>query len=83
MPLPSLRESLRRRFACDGCLALPGLISPAGFTELGTEAGWLEAEAVRRDFRMECMADSPRHMTTLGEHRIADSHHQTVTHPTT
>lgn len=73
MPLPSHRESLSRLFARDGYLALPGLISPAGLTELGAEARRLEAEAVRRDFRMGCMADSPRHMTTLGGHRIADA----------
>lgn len=71
MPLPPYREPLRQRFSGDGYVALPGLIGPAGLATLGAEARRLEADAVRRDFRMECMADSPRHMTTLGGHRIA------------
>ncbi|MFI7358018.1 hypothetical protein ACIBTP_29370 [Streptomyces avidinii] len=71
LPVPSRRESLRRQFAADGYVALPGLISPTGLAELGEEARRLEADAVRRDFRMPCMGDSPRHMTTLGGDRIA------------
>lgn len=50
---------------------LAQLISPAGLAELGSEARRLEADAVRRDFRMPCMDDSPRHMTTLGGDHIA------------
>ncbi|WP_327406984.1 phytanoyl-CoA dioxygenase family protein [Streptomyces sp. NBC_01288] len=73
MPVPSRWESLRRQFSADGYVALPGLTSPAVLAKLGEEARQLEADAVRRDFRMECMADSPRHMTTLGGHRIADA----------
>ncbi|MET9376004.1 phytanoyl-CoA dioxygenase family protein [Streptomyces sp. NPDC002992] len=73
LPSFSRRESLRRRFSEDGYVALPQLISTAGLTALGAEARRLEADAVRRDFRMSCMADSPRHMTTLGGHRIADA----------
>lgn len=71
LPVAARRESLRRRFSADNYVALPGLISPAGLTALGGEARRLETDAVRRDFRMPCMAESPRHMTTLGGHRIA------------
>ncbi|MEY2243759.1 hypothetical protein AB8A21_12605 [Streptomyces sp. BF23-18] len=71
LPVPQRWESLRGRFSADGYVALPGLISPSGLAELGGEARRLEADAVRRDFRMPDMADSPRHMTTLGGHQIA------------
>ncbi|MCX5174099.1 phytanoyl-CoA dioxygenase family protein [Streptomyces virginiae] len=71
LPVPTRWESLRRQFSADGYVALPGLISPAGLVELRREARSLEADAVRRDFRMPGMADSPRHMTTLGGHQIA------------
>ncbi|MEV1025058.1 hypothetical protein [Streptomyces sp. NPDC050264] len=71
LPAPARREPLRRRFCADSYLALPGLISPSGLAELAGEARRLEADAVRRDFDMPSMADSPRHMTTLGGHRIA------------
>lgn len=70
-PLPARRESLRRRFSDDGYVTLPRLVSPVGLATLASEARRLEADAARRDFRMPCMADSPRHMTTLGGHRIA------------
>ncbi|WP_406739076.1 hypothetical protein OG365_32960 [Streptomyces sp. NBC_00853] len=39
---------------------------------LRAEVGRLEAVAARRDFAMECMGGSPRHMTTLGGQVIAD-----------
>ncbi|MFJ8864738.1 hypothetical protein ACIRD6_03100 [Streptomyces sp. NPDC102473] len=71
LPVDSRWESLRGRFSADSYVALPGLIGPAGLATLGGEARRLESDAVRRDFRMPCMAASPRHMTTLGGHRIA------------
>ncbi|MCX5232543.1 hypothetical protein [Streptomyces sp. NBC_00233] len=71
LPLPSRRESLRRRFSDAGYVALPRLVSRAGLARLAAEARRLEADAVRRDFRVPCMVDSPRHTTTLGGHRIA------------
>ncbi|WP_432017763.1 HalD/BesD family halogenase [Streptomyces hydrogenans] len=58
------------RFARDGYLALPGLLTGEGLAVLGREATGLEAVARRRDFAMACMDDSPRHMTTLGGHVI-------------
>ncbi|MEU1861809.1 HalD/BesD family halogenase [Streptomyces gardneri] len=73
LPSPTHQQSLRRWFSADGYVALPGLLSSTGLATLGAEARRLEAEGVRRDFRMPCMADSPRHMTTLGGHRIADA----------
>ncbi|MCX5079356.1 hypothetical protein OHA84_01380 [Streptomyces sp. NBC_00513] len=78
MPAPSRWEPLRQQFTADGYLALPSLLSPKGLTELGDETSRLEADAVRRDFRMPCMDDSPRHMTTLGGHHIA-RHSPTIT----
>ncbi|MFJ9055094.1 hypothetical protein [Streptomyces sp. NPDC102409] len=71
LPVDSRWESLRRRFSADSYVALPGLIGPSGLAALVGEARRLESDAVRRDFRMPCTADSPRHMTTLGGHRIA------------
>lgn len=70
LPVPTRWASLRQRFSADGYVALPGLISATGLAELGREARRLEADAVRRDFRMPCMGDSHRHMTTVGGHRI-------------
>lgn len=61
------------RFARDGYLALPGLLTGDGLAALGREATGLEAVARRRDFAMACMDDSPRHMTTLGGHVISET----------
>lgn len=44
----------------------PGLLSEAGLTLLQSEIERLRREAVRKEFDMECMANSPRRMTTLG-----------------
>ncbi|MFD3808944.1 hypothetical protein ACFWTC_36520 [Streptomyces sp. NPDC058619] len=71
LTLPSQPVPLRARFAETGYLPLPDLITRQGLEALRHEAARLEAAATRRDFRMECMDDSPRHMTTLGGHHIA------------
>lgn len=71
LKLPPRPDSLRDRFAADGYLPLPGLVSAEGLRVLREETARLEAAAVRRDFRMACMDDSPRHMTTLGGQQIA------------
>jgi hypothetical protein len=71
LTLPLRPEDSRDRFAADGYLPLPGVLSAKGLCALREETARLEALAVRRDFRMPCMADSPRHMTTLGGSRIA------------
>lgn len=71
LTLPSRPLPLRARFAETGYLLLPGLLTRQGLGALREEAVRLEAAATRRDFRMECMDDSPRHMTTLGGHHIA------------
>ncbi|MEV7525177.1 hypothetical protein [Streptomyces sp. NPDC091371] len=60
------------RFLAEGYLPLPDLLTPDGLDVLRGEARALEAAAQRRDFEMGCMDDSPRHMTTLGGHVIAE-----------
>ncbi|WP_424851842.1 HalD/BesD family halogenase [Streptomyces sp. SAI-170] len=57
---------MRERFTADGYLPLPGLIPPDALAVLSDEVRRLARLAVRRDFAMECMDGSPRHMTTLG-----------------
>ncbi len=54
------------QFAHSGYLALPGLLGPGALADLRSEVDRLLAEARRRDFDMECMGGTPRHMTTLG-----------------
>lgn len=71
LSLPSGTGSLPKRFAAGGYLPLPGLLTAAGLRALREEAGRLEREAARRDFSMDCMDGSPRHMTTVGGRRIA------------
>lgn len=56
-----------------GYLALPGLLTPAALEDLRQEAVRLQARAKRRDFRMESMGGTPRHMTTLGGIEIAET----------
>ncbi|MEJ8639733.1 HalD/BesD family halogenase [Streptomyces sp. MS2.AVA.5] len=71
LSLPDFTPALRDRFTVDGYLPLPGLVPPEALQVLDGEVRRLEKLAVRRDFAMECMDDSPRHMTTLGGHVIA------------
>ncbi|WP_433573583.1 HalD/BesD family halogenase [Streptomyces sp. CA-251247] len=71
LSLPDFTPVLRDRFTVDGYLPLPGLVPPDALQVLDGEVRRLEKLAVRRDFAMECMDDSPRHMTTLGGHVIA------------
>ncbi|MFC9931915.1 hypothetical protein [Streptomyces sp. NPDC127190] len=59
------------RFTADGYFPLPGFLTPHGLDTLRAEAMRLEQLARRRDFAMDCMEGSPRHMTTLGGHIIA------------
>ncbi|MGH1493816.1 MAG: HalD/BesD family halogenase [Acidimicrobiales bacterium] len=56
-----------------GYLALPGLLTPSALEGLRNEVARLQAIARRRDFTMECMGGTPRHMTTLGGVEIAKS----------
>ncbi|MEL6981138.1 MAG: hypothetical protein AAFO29_01810 [Actinomycetota bacterium] len=53
-------------FGHAGYLALRGLLGPEALGDLRTEVDRLLADARRRDFDMECMGGTPRHMTTLG-----------------
>lgn len=61
----------RSIFGHSGYLALPGLVSPDALDDLRGEVDRLLEHARRRDFDMECMGGSPRHMTTLGGLEIA------------
>jgi hypothetical protein len=54
------------RFDHSGYLPLPGLLSAEALSDLRAEVERLLVEARRRDFEMECMGGTPRHMTTLG-----------------
>ncbi|MEV7404187.1 hypothetical protein AB0N93_27835 [Streptomyces sp. NPDC091267] len=71
LTLPSHPAPLHTHFTENGYLPLPGLLTHEGLQALRDESARLEAAATRRDFDMECMADSPRHMTTLGGQHIA------------
>ncbi|MEU3722851.1 hypothetical protein [Streptomyces sp. NPDC031705] len=53
-------------------MPLAGLLTAEGLALLRQEAARLESVALRRDFSMACMDDSPRHMTTLGGQVIAE-----------
>ncbi|MFE9877513.1 hypothetical protein [Streptomyces sp. NPDC005784] len=69
--LPEYTCVLRDCFAADGYLPLPTLVPPEVLPVLDSEVRRLARLAARRDFDMECMDRSPRHMTTLGGHVIA------------
>ncbi|MFH8411320.1 hypothetical protein ACH4FX_42170 [Streptomyces sp. NPDC018019] len=69
--LPEYTPVLRDRFAADGYLPLPALVPPEVLPVIDSEVRRLGKLAVRRDFSMECTDRSPRHMTTLGGHAIA------------
>ncbi|WP_327358331.1 HalD/BesD family halogenase [Streptomyces sp. NBC_01304] len=71
LSLPEYTQALSDRFARDGYLPLPSLVPAGLLAALATEVGRLEKLAVRRDFAMASMDHSPRHMTTLGGHVIA------------
>lgn len=60
----------REQFWRDHCCYLPGFLSPLGLQVLREEVRRLRASTVRKDFLMECMDDSPRHMHTLGANYI-------------
>ena len=60
-------------FGHAGYLPLPGLLSPSALQSLRSEADKLWRRAKRRDFDMECMGGTPRHMTTLGGIEIVES----------
>ncbi|WP_329404248.1 hypothetical protein [Streptomyces melanogenes] len=70
-PTPEAAAAASARLRADGYLPLHGLLSTGVLAVLQEEARRLEKIARRRDFSMECMGGSPRHMTTLGGHVIA------------
>lgn len=63
---------LRKLFTVEGYAPLPGFLTASGLDALRREVAHLESVATRRDFNMACMNDTPRHMTTVGGHVIAD-----------
>ncbi|WP_030733279.1 hypothetical protein [Streptomyces sp. NRRL S-237] len=71
LSLPEFTTALHDRFTTDGYLPLPALVLPNALPVLDGEVRRLEKLAVRRDFTMECMNDSPRRMTALGGHVLA------------
>jgi hypothetical protein len=60
----------REPFWRDHCCHLPGFLNQLGLEVLREEVRRLRASAVRKDFLMECMDNSPRHMNTLGANYI-------------
>lgn len=66
-------EASTKLFEHAGYLPLPGLLSETGLESLREAATKLWARAKRRDFEMECMGGTPRHMTTLGGIEIAET----------
>lgn len=64
-------DTARSIFGHAGYLPLPGLLPPAALEALRNEVAVLLTKAKRRDFNMECMGGTPRHMTTLGGREIA------------
>ena len=62
---------LRKAFQEVGYVPLPGFLTSESLAGLRREVVHLESIATRRDFTMECMSESPRHMTTVGGHIIA------------
>lgn len=65
-------DALADTFDRDHYARLPGLLTWDGLDALRAEALHLEKFARRRDFLMESMENSPRHMTTIGGHTIAE-----------
>lgn len=56
-----------------GYLPLPGLLTDEALAALRVELSHLLERARRRDFEMECMGGTPRHMTTLGGIEISET----------
>lgn len=64
-------EAAAALFAHAGYLPLAGLLPEPSLNALRGEVTRLLERAKRRDFQMECMGGTPRHMTTLGGLEIA------------
>lgn len=65
-------EALADMFRRDHYLRLPGLVRPEAVERLSEEIARLRALAIRREFAMECMDNSPRKMSTIGGEALAD-----------
>ncbi|MEM7272330.1 MAG: hypothetical protein AAF547_04555 [Actinomycetota bacterium] len=67
------RAQAKAVFEHAGYLPLPGLLPEPTLEALRREVDRLLTRAKRRDFSMECMGGTPRHMTTLGGIEIAET----------
>lgn len=65
-------ESAVQQFNRCGYLPLDGLVPESTLARLRSEIANLMPKARRKDFLMECMGSTPRHMTTLGGQIITD-----------
>ena len=65
-------SSLADTFQRDHYVRLPGLIRAEAITRLSEEIERLRALAIRREFAMECMDNSPRRMSTIGGEALAE-----------
>lgn len=63
-----LAETFRR----DHYVRLPGLVRAEAIGRLTEEIERLRALAIRREFAMECMDNSPRRMSTIGGEALAE-----------
>ncbi|PWK70972.1 hypothetical protein BCL76_10477 [Streptomyces sp. CG 926] len=70
--VPKDADQAPARLERTGYVPLTGLLTAEGLALLRREAARLEGIALRRDFSMACMDNSPRHMTTLGGQVIAE-----------
>lgn len=59
-------------FVRDKYVRFPSFFQPHGFALLRQEADRLRRLAMRRDFQMEGSGGTPRHMSTLGGHLVAE-----------
>lgn len=68
---PSVSD-LAGTFRANHYVRLPGLVRPDAVELLVEEIERLRALAIRREFEMECMDNSPRRMSTIGGEALAE-----------
>lgn len=65
-------SALADAFRVNHYVRLPGLVRPDAIEPLSEEIERLRALAIRREFTMECMDNSPRRMSTIGGEALAE-----------
>lgn len=65
-------DALRAAFVAHHYVRLPAFLRPDGVQALRDEVQRLRTLAIRRDFAMACMRDSPRRMSTIGGEVLAE-----------